>query len=313
MILWDRNKGKILKASSEDRKELAGQLCTKGFLQKVEKGNTLINIAVPAGIFALCGFDLVALAAGFIITDVVLCCIDNEVFVKGPYRKAKKMSLEDVESNIEKMKLEKDSITKKIAHLRDKYCDNCHSYSGSRYSCTDCSEMRNLHSDLSKLQSFIDREENYLRIEKGKIRDKEIESNNKKSEDYRNKLQYFMDVKDRLKYFIDKQDVEFLKPVHKAMKKLVDVLSEKEIGFSLISNTFYIYLDELQGILEKFFSLNKGQKEEYLGKIEKLSELIEDHISSLVKRIEKMEVEDLDINIDVLLSELERKVEEDNV
>ena len=87
---------------------------------------------------------------------------------------------------------------------------------------------------------------------------------------------------------------------------------EKEVGFTLISNTFYIYLDELQGILEKFFSLNKGQKEEYFGKVEKLSELIEDHISSLVKRIEKLEVEDLDINIDVLLSELERKVEDED-
>ena len=313
MILWDRNKGKILKTSSEDRKELAGQMCTKGFLDKINKGNTLINIAVPAGIFALCGFDLVALAAGFIITDVVLCCIDTEVFVKAPYRKARKMSLEDVESNVEKMKLEKDSITKRISYLRDKYCDECHSYSGSRYSCTDCSEMANLHNDLSKLQSFIDKEEHYLRLEKGKIRDKEIENNNKKSAEYQNKLQYFEDVKDRLKYFIDKQDVEFLKPVHKAMKKLIETLSEKEVGFTLISNTFYIYLDELQGILEKFFSLNKGQKEEYFGKVEKLSELIEDHISSLVKRIDKLEVEDLDINIDVLLSELERKVEDEDV
>ena len=108
-------------------------------------------------------------------------------------------------------------------------------------------------------------------------------------------------------------DVEFLKPVHKALKLLISTLSEKEIGFSLISNTFYIYLDELQGILEKFFSLNKRQKDEYISKIEKLSELIEEHISSLVKRIEKLEIEDFDVNIDVLLSELERKVDEDNV
>ena len=71
-----------------------------------------------------------------------------------------------------------------------------------------------------------------------------------------------------------------------------------------------VYLDELQGILEKFFSLNSEQKSDYIGKIEKLSKLIEDHINSVVKRIEKLEVEDLEVNIDVLLQELERKAEE---
>ena len=51
--------------------------------------------------------------------------------------------------------------------------------------------------------------------------------------------------------------------------------------------------------------------EEYIGKIERLSKLIEDHINSVINRIEKLEVEDLEVNIDVLLQELERKSEED--
>ena len=118
-------------------------------------------------------------------------------------------------------------------------------------------------------------------------------------------------VKRELKYFIDKQKVEYLKPVYKSIKKLIDILNEKEVGFTIISSSFYIYLDELQGILEKFFSLNDKQKSEYTKKIEKLSILIEDHINSLIKRIEKLDVEDLEVNIDVLLQELERKAEED--
>ena len=124
-------------------------------------------------------------------------------------------------------------------------------------------------------------------------------------------MKYFEDVRDRLKYFIDKQKVEYLKPVYKSIKKLIDILNEKEVGFTIISSSFYIYLDELQGILEKFFSLNDKQKSEYTKKIEKLSILIEDHINSLIKRIEKLDVEDLEVNIDVLLQELERKAEED--
>ena len=99
--------------------------------------------------------------------------------------------------------------------------------------------------------------------------------------------------------------------LHKSIKKLIDILNEKEVGFTIISSSFYIYLDELQGILEKFFSLNDKQKSEYTKKIEKLSILIEDHINSLIKRIEKLDVEDLEVNIDVLLQELERKAEED--
>ena len=90
-----------------------------------------------------------------------------------------------------------------------------------------------------------------------------------------------------------------------------NVLEEKEVGFTIISSSFYIYLDELQGILEKFFSLNGEQKSEYIEKIEKLSKLIEEHINSVIKRIEKLEVEDLEVNIDVLLQELERKAEEE--
>ena len=311
MILWDRNTGKISKTSSEDREELARQNCTKSFLRNVKRGNTIVNIAVPAGIFALCGFDLIALAAGFIATDIVLCCIDNEVFVRSPYRKAKKMSLEDVESRIERMKLQKDAKEKEISKLRSKYCSDCSSYSGwSRSECSDCETMSCLCSDVAKLRDFIQSEEHYLATEKGKIKDKEIENNNKKSAEYQNKLKYFEDMRDRLKYFIDKQNVEYLKPVHKALKKLINVLEEKEVGFTIISSSFYIYLDELQGILEKFFSLNSEQKSDYIGKIEKLSKLIEDHINSVVKRIEKLEVEDLEVNIDVLLQELERKAEE---
>lgn len=312
MILWDRNTGKISKTSSEDREELARQNCTKSFLRNVKRGNTIVNIAVPAGIFVLCGFDLIALAAGFIATDVVLCLIDNEVFVRSPYRKAKKMSLEDVESRIERMKLQREAKQKEISKLRSKYCNDCSSYSGwSRSECTSCETMSCLCSDVAKLNDFINSEMSYLQSEKGKIRDKEIENNNKKSAEYQNKLKYFEDVRDRLKYFIDKKNVDFLKPVYDSIKRLICVLEEKEIGFTIISSSFYIYLDELQGILEKFFTLNDKQKSEYIGKIERLSKLIEDHINSVINRIEKLEVEDLEVNIDVLLQELERKSEED--
>ena len=312
MILWDRNTGKISKTSSEDREELARQNCTKSFLRNVKRGNTIVNIAVPAGIFVLCGFDLIALAAGFIATDIVLCCIDNEVFVKSPYRKAKKMSLEDVESRIERMKLQKEAKEKEISKLRSKYCHNCDSYSGwSRNECTSCETMSCLCQDVAKLRDFIQSEEHYLATEKGKIKDKEIENNNKKSAEYQNKLKYFEDVRDRLKYFIDKKNVDFLKPVYESIKRLICVLEEKEIGFTIISSSFYIYLDELQGILEKFFTLNDKQRSEYIEKIQRLSKLIEDHINSVIKRIEKLEVEDLEVNIDVLLQELERKSEED--
>ena len=89
---------------------------------------------------------------------------------------------------------------------------------------------------------------------------------------------------------------------------------------SVNQKTMYDYMREADNSEEDGFfpedwmeDRRKSQKEEYFGKVEKLSELIEDHISSLVKRIEKLEVEDLDINIDVLLSELERKVEDENV
>ena len=74
----------------------------------------------------------------------------------------------------------------------------------------------------------------------------------------------------------------------------------------------YAYLDELQNILNKWVDLDDAQKKIYEEDIIKISTAIGNFITSLNNRIVRLETEDIEVGISVLLSELEENLEEEN-
>ena len=76
------------------------------------------------------------------------------------------------------------------------------------------------------------------------------------------------------------------------------------MGYSLISSNLYLYLDELQNILNKWGELSEEQKQKYESDVKKISVALSKNIDELNSRISKLETEDLEVSISVLLKEL---------
>lgn len=311
MIVWDRNSQYRTKLSSEDREEIAFNISTPTNLKKAEKWNTAINIIVPIITFLIFDLNIIAFGISFILTDLILCFADQMIYVKIPYTRNQKMSLDDVQKRIDKLKKKKDDLSAELEKFRDKECRECRYYYYN--SCTDCRSVKIAVNEIRILNDFIVQEEEYLKSELEKIKEKEIETNNKKSKDYSNKKQYLIDIRDKLKYYKSKKGMDFLAPTLKSVKTLISTLDKKPVGYNLISNTLYIYLDELQNILGRLETLEDSKREKYVADIEKISVALSENIDNLINRITKLETEDLEVSITVLLNELNRKEDEDNV
>lgn len=306
MMFWDRNEEYPRKTSSKERKELAQKNCTPSFLSNISKANTALNIAIPLGIFALCDFNLIALGVGFVATDAVLSMLDNLVFVVNPYKESKKMTIEKSEKRIEDLRKEIDEKEKKIESLRNKYCHSCYDYRYSRDSCTACRTMARLISDVKQLKKFLADEEVYIEDEKKKAKETLVATSMGKSANYSDKMEYFELMLDKVEYFVDEKGFKFLNGLKKSMTILVSTLKNKEIGFTLIPNTLYIYLDELSKVMERYSTFENSNKETYKNDVKKVSSELSDLISRLVTRINNFEVEDFEVDISVLLQSLAR-------
>lgn len=311
MIVWDRDSQYKTKLSPEEREDIALNISTPRSIKKVQKLNNVINFIVPIFVFWIFGFNLIAFAISFIVFDIILCFVDQMTYVILPYHRSKNMSLDAVQKRIDELKKEKDKISKDLTEFRKTECRECryHYYDN----CTDCKDVRLAVSEIRTLNQFIKSEEAYLNKELEKIKEKEVEANNKTSKDYSDKKQYLIDIRDKLKYYKTKKNMEFLAPILKSIKVLISTLEKKPIGYTLVSNTLYIYLDELQKILEKLISLDDEKKEIYLRDIEKISIALSENINNLINRISKLETEDIEVSITVLLNELNREGEEKNV
>ena len=107
--------------------------------------------------------------------------------------------------------------------------------------------------------------------------------------------------------------MSFLSPILKSMNTLIATLDKKPMGYGLIPNTLYIYLDELQNILERLIGLEDEKRERYIKDIEKISTALSENIETLIDRITKLETEDIEVSITVLLNELTRNEDGNNV
>ena len=119
-------------------------------------------------------------------------------------------------------------------------------------------------------------------------------------------------MRNKIAYFIKTYDVTFLNNVLSSIDELNKTLDKKPIGCTLIPGTMYAYLDELQNILSKWVDLDSAQKNMYEKDINRISEAISKFINSLNERIVRLETEDIEVGISVLLNELELNLEEEN-
>lgn len=304
MILWNRNREVTKRLTSDDHRDIAEEICTKDLVTAMEIIDIAINVLTPLALLWVLklnsiSFNLLTFAIAFCVFDIVMCIVDHLVIVVIPRNKTLSISFTKAQERLDKMKEKKNQLDENYKKFRkDHKCDNCW------HNCSSCYEYQKLKNQINILKTFIDEEEIYINSELDKIKEEEIRTDKRKSEDYENKRDFLKRTKEKLEYFVKTYKVHEVDIVITSIAKLDEVLEKKPMGQGLIDGTLYLYLDELQKILSEYVSLNDKQRNAYLADIKKLSMAFGQNLDRLTERIEKLETESMEVSIAVLMNEL---------
>ncbi len=152
----------------------------------------------------------------------------------------------------------------------------------------------------------------------------------KKSAEYDDKLKYFEtmilkinDFASTVKVKVSRKNAEettpdpqaklrgSLKTIVKSLQKVQKILGEKPESLVVVSRNLYVYLDELQLILNKFAELSPDMQIQYIDEIEKVCVALNDNINHTIRRLENYDTEKLEISLETLLKELVKENEEE--
>ena len=309
--------GLDLIVTPQERQEYIDTSVPDSKRQNHEIYNFSLNIISFAIAFHFFHFNLIGLTISFIVCDIVLGFLDNLIFnIKPQIHNYKMKDILYAQKYVESLEKKLKKYEPKYQKCLSEYCRNCrHSY----YQNDSCYHPRYLKCSIVTKYEYTKN----LYVEEKKALDKrlkEIEEENLKKEkkissDFQNKLDYFDTLKKRYTYFVETENMTYLEKIINELSLLVDNLNNKPEALKIIPNTLYIYLDELQTIVDKIISLPEEKKNEYVKDIEKISNALSENIKYTTKRILNYQVEDIEVGINVLLSELikeNEKNEEDN-
>lgn len=282
-----------------------------------KKLNVVLNVVFCLLTLFIFKFNLIAFAISFVVFDMISGFVDNYLFHVRPNIKDKEMTIAEFQNYVEKLSKKVESLKKEAVEYENRYCKKCSRYNNYNRSCyrqyTDCKPMREYSfykERYEKCKRVLDKELKKLE-EQTLVEDKTVSS------DYQNKMEYFDTLKKKYSYFAKEKEMPYLRPIISSLTQLVKKLKEKPFALQLVPNTLYIYLDELQNVLNKLQTLSEEKKQGYLKDIEKISNALSENISDLNNRIDKFETEDIEVSLNVLLSELvkekEERKEENNV
>lgn len=304
----------VIGVSELERESEAKQFYSPMFCKNLGYLNIGLNLIVCAFCSYFLEYNILKIAVCFIIFDIICGFIDTLVCHIYPYYK-QNLSLSQKEKELKKVENKFKYYQEKIDDYRNENCNDCHyfnKYIDSSYNHCSANNPCTLELTFRFYRDKLKELKKEIESEKSKIEEEQIELVNKtkNSKDYSDKAEYFKDKRDVLKLYINKKDMPFLIPILKVLNELNRLLEKKPIGYSLIPNTLYIYLDELVNIISKWSTLDKTRKEMYLESIEKVSKALTENIESLKERINNFEEEDIEVGLNVLLSELIKEKEE---
>lgn len=310
MILWNRDRTYKTNFTIKDREAIAYEIASPDTIRLIKWLNIAINVCVLSATIFVFKFNLVAFAIAFVLLDMLLCVVDHFTFIVIPHWATMHVSLKSAQKRVEKLKAKQNSLKTEIAEFKTLHCNNCYR-SCSHRSCYRKSQS--LKGKKKVIDRFIKDEELWINYELDKIKEQEIQADKKQSKDYSDKKEYLIAIGEKLEYCHEKHNMDFLISVTKSITTLIDTLNKKPMGYTLVSSALYIYLDELQNILNKWVELNDQQKKTYAKDIGKISEALSQEINRLIDRITKLETEDIEVGIAVLLKELTESGGEVNV
>lgn len=142
--------------------------------------------------------------------------------------------------------------------------------------------------------------------------------NTKKSAEFDDKIKFFEMMSIRTKVFADEitssknktglsNIKEILLDIVDKINKLSKLLAEKPERMQVVPRTLYVYLDELQLILNHFTDLPKEKKNDYSVEIEKVCKALSENIQHTINRVENFNTEKLEVSLETLLQELTKE------
>lgn len=289
MIFWNRNKKFKFWISPNEIEENMREYSTSTTVGWHKFFSIIFNIAVAVATYFVFGFNIIAFAVAFIVTDVLLVTIGWFGCYLFPYLKTRGLGLLGTQKRIENLTRKRDKLKEIVRN-------------GEYYSYERKLEI---DDDVYILENCIEIEQEYLDAENKKIEEQKIKEDKRTNKDFNNKLDYLHNCKDKLKFYINEKNISELKPVKIALNKLIKTLEERPMGITMIPMTLYIYLDELQLISEKICGLSDNYSNKYSKDIEKVSGLLRANIAELIDKINKYDMDDIEVSLSVLLKELE--------
>lgn len=286
-------------------------------IKKHKKYNDILNVIAPILALVILDFDIftsykiIWLAIIYIVFDIFMIMLDNFLFNIYPYKQS--IKLQDItkrQEYVQRLQIKFEKIQKEFLSFRQRECSNCYHYLSRSKRC-DSQNKCSIWKDYEFYQKKLDKEKKILEAEFEKIEQASIETNNKISNEYDNKLEYFKDLEKKYSFYAASKELDILLPIVKSLNELLEILNKKPNVIVLIPNNIYLYLDELQKVIIKLGSLNEEQKSRYYTMISEISKALGKNIEDLNRRIDKTETEDIEISLNVLYSELVNKEEKD--
>ena len=313
MLIWNRDTNINHIEDADEREAVISDMISENEEFLLTALNVLINIAIPAIIIYFFKFNLLAFAIGFILTDIVLNTIDWIFFIRIPYNKTMNSSLSYLQKRLEKINNKIAQIDMELEAQRKKLCNGCGGHRGTSFSyhCSDCEYVENLLRERRRWNDIQNQESKYINKELEKIKQEKAQNDTRSSKDYTDKKEFLINSKEKFKFYKTNHDMSIVSPIIKSLKDLIKILEEKPIGYSMISAKTYLYIDETLKILEQLVNMDDDLKERYLDKISQISNELSRTVNELIERIERLEVEDIEVSMTVLLNELTKSEDKD--
>lgn len=275
------------------------QVTTNDKTKKIVKvANYAANIFIPALVCILTHCNLLIVGASFILTDIILNLIEYYIAVVKPHEKIRSGLLSEAKDKFNATIGQKEMLSTKIEMF--KTSKNKKSEDVGTYD-----DYCNWTDNVEDLETFIKYETDWMEQKLIPYKEEEIKSVQKPAKDYTDKRQFFVAFDEKLGYYINSYKLTCLNTVQNAIKSLVSTLDERQDGYEMVPSMFYVYIDELQKILEKIKNLKAPQMKEHIDDLTKVSNALSDNINRMVFKINNTEAEEIDIGLSVLLKELE--------
>ena len=246
------------------------------------------NIIIPLIVCGITKCNLIAIAISFILVDFILLKIDEQITIIKPHKKLLGCSIFETQQTFSEIKKQRDEMMHNWLHT------------------PSSNTSGNIGKYLRSLDTFIKFENEWMEQKFNLIKEAEMKEDKRKSDEYENKREYFVVFKTKISYFINQYEMPFLQQVNESIDNLMQKLDTHSDGYNLVSTTMYIYMDELQNILNKMSGLDETRIKTYYFELERVAVALSQNIEHLISRIESAETEDIEIGISVLLKELTR-------